>query len=270
MDRGNRAMALSGEPHVLVVAGSDSSGGAGIGRDVETIAALGSRSCLAVTAVTVQTHHAVERLEPVAAALVADQMRAALSANRVAAIKIGMLGSAATVEAVAGVLAMHREIPAVLDPVIAATSGGVLLEDQAQARLKHALLQLCTLVTPNLAELAALGALYGCGSDEIGAAEVRADECQTFMELQARALLGFGCSAVLAKGGHGGGPLATDLLVRPGRPTLSYTSSRVPVAMRGTGCMLSSAIAATLAQGHAIEQAVRLGKSYVDAKLRGG
>ncbi|UUP15743.1 Hydroxymethylpyrimidine/phosphomethylpyrimidine kinase [Nitratireductor thuwali] len=127
MADGDRAMAMKGDRHVLIVAGSDSSGGAGIARDIETVAACGLRSCLAVTAVTVQTHERVERIERVAPENVAAQMRAALAANDVAAIKIGMLGAGGAVEAVAAVLRDHAAVPVVLDPVIAASSGRALL-----------------------------------------------------------------------------------------------------------------------------------------------
>lgn len=118
-------------PHVLIIAGSDSSGGAGIARDVETVSAFGLRSCLAITAVTVQTYATVERIEPMPPELVAAQMRAAFAANPVAAVKIGMLGTAAAIEAVGAVLASNRQVPVVLDPVLASTSGRVLLEDDA-------------------------------------------------------------------------------------------------------------------------------------------
>lgn len=117
--------------HVLVVAGSDSSGGAGLARDVETLSALGPRSCLAVTAVTVQTHEDVERIEYISPDLIAAQMGAAFAANQIAAVKVGMLGRAAAIEAVASILARNRHVPVVLDPVLASTSGRALLEEDA-------------------------------------------------------------------------------------------------------------------------------------------
>lgn len=114
---GNGAVAMSAEKHVLIVAGSDSSGGAGIARDVETVSAFGLRSCLAVTAVTVQTHDTVERVEQMPPDLIAAQMRAAFAANAIVAVKIGMLGTADAVDAVASVLASRLPLPVVLDPV---------------------------------------------------------------------------------------------------------------------------------------------------------
>ncbi len=141
-------MALRREPHVLVVGGSDSSGGAGISRDIETISSIGVRTCLAVTALTVQTHEAVMEIHHLQPSLVADQMRAALQANTVAAIKIGMLATAEIVVAVAGALRENPQVPAVLDPVLASTSGRALLEAGAITAMKRNLMPLCRLVTP--------------------------------------------------------------------------------------------------------------------------
>lgn len=237
-------------PHVLVVAGADSSGGAGIVRDIETIAAFGLRACLAVTAVTVQTHKAVTRSETCAADLVEAQMRAALDANRVAAIKIGMLGSAANVEAVARVLADHPGVPAVLDPVIAASSGRALLADDALAALRTLLMPLCALVTPNLPELALLA-----GSEP-------ADD-DAGIHAQAARLIGDGAAAVLAKGGHGAGARAVDMLFRRATPPLRFEGPRLGGTMRGTGCMLASAIAAGLACGSGLEAGIAAAKTHV-------
>ena len=126
---------MTAMPHVLVVAGSDSSGGAGIVRDIETLAAFGVKASVAITAITVQTHHGVEHADPVAPERVAQQMRAALSANPIAAIKIGMLATAATICAFAQVLADHPGIPVVLDPVLVSTSGRALLDPDATEAL---------------------------------------------------------------------------------------------------------------------------------------
>ncbi|TIP76712.1 MAG: hydroxymethylpyrimidine/phosphomethylpyrimidine kinase, partial [Mesorhizobium sp.] len=128
-------MALRREPHVLVVGGSDSSGGAGIARDIETISALDLRTCLAVTAVTVQTHEAVTEIHNLQPGLVADQMHAALQA-KVAAIKIGMLATEQIIVAVADVLRQNPQIPAVIDPVLVSSSGWPLLDTGAIGALK--------------------------------------------------------------------------------------------------------------------------------------
>lgn len=242
-------------PHVLVVAGSDSSGGAGIARDIETIAAFGLRSCLAVTAVTVQTHHTVEAVELVAPDLVAAQMRAALTANPVAAIKIGMLGTEETVRIVAEVLEGHRGLSVVLDPVLASTSGRILLASSAITVLKERLMPLCSLITPNLPELALLtGSRQAVGDAEL----IR----------QSRVMLDAGVAALLVKGGHAIGGTSTDLLFQQDAADLRFDAPRLEVSMRGTGCMLASAIAAQLALGMMIGEAVERAKRHVFDALR--
>ncbi|WP_157019528.1 bifunctional hydroxymethylpyrimidine kinase/phosphomethylpyrimidine kinase [Mesorhizobium xinjiangense] len=248
-------MAMIEDTHVLVVAGSDSSGGAGIARDIETIAAFGLRACLSVTALTVQTHERIERIELAPPDLVTAQMRAALGANRIGAVKIGMLGSGGTVKAVAATLAEHPHIPVVLDPVLAATSGRPLLPERDIVLMRQRLMPLCTLVTPNLPELALLTG-SAIPSD-------RAD-----VEAQARRLLETGCVGVLVKGGHADDAEAADLLVRPGRPAQWFKAPRVASGLRGTGCMLASAIAAGLADGASLEDGVRQAKAHVLQRLR--
>lgn len=180
-------MALRREPHVLVVGGSDSSGGAGIARDIETISSIGVRTCLAVSAVTVQTHDTVRDIHHLQPGLVADQMRAALQANKVAAIKIGMLATAEIIAAVAVVLHENRHAPTVLDPVLASTSGRALLEAGAIAIMNRNLIPLCHLVTPNLIELALL----------VGS-ELAVDEGGAVW--QGQELLAAGAQAILIKG----------------------------------------------------------------------
>lgn len=241
-------------PHVLIVAGSDSSGGAGIIRDVETVSAFGLRSSLAVTAVTVQTHARVERIEQMPPDLVAEQMRAAFAANSITAVKIGMLGSAATIDAVASVLASSLPVPVVLDPVLASTSGRALLDDDAIDVLKHKLLPLSALVTPNLPELALLtGQSVASSEHEI----VR----------QARLLLETGVQAVLAKGGHAEGAQSIDLLVQPGNAVRSFGALRLNATLRGTGCMLASAVAAHLALGEPLDMSIDNAKRHVFTRL---
>ncbi|RUW73222.1 MAG: hydroxymethylpyrimidine/phosphomethylpyrimidine kinase [Mesorhizobium sp.] len=243
-------------PHVLIVAGSDSSGGAGIARDIEIVSAFGLRSCLAVTAVTVQTHSAVERIEQMPPELIAAQMRAAFAANTVAAVKIGMLGTAAAIEAVGSVLASNPQIPAVLDPVLASTSGRRLLEDDAIDALCRDLMPVCRLVTPNLVELAAL----------IGSALARDEERARLQGEELSKTLG---TAVLVKGGHGRGSKSVDFLLQPDSPAIEFEAPRLGQGMRGTGCMLSSAIAASLALGISLEESVCAGKQFVfDALAR--
>lgn len=245
---------MNGDPHVLVVGGSDSSGGAGIVRDVETVAAFGLRACVAVTAVTVQTHRSVECIETMAPGLIAEQMRAAFAANDIGAVKVGMLGTEPAVKAVAAVLTERMPVPVVLDPVLASTSGRALMTDDGAGALKRLLFPLSTVVTPNLAELAVLA----------GSAQAR-DEME--VALQADTLLGCGAAAVLAKGGHGNGGNSTDILVRRDAAALRFKARRVDAGMRGTGCMLASAIAGGLASGRSLEESVRAAKHFVRRKL---
>ncbi|GLR45922.1 hydroxymethylpyrimidine/phosphomethylpyrimidine kinase [Mesorhizobium amorphae] len=248
-------MALKRDPYVLVVGGSDSSGGAGIARDIETIASIGVRTCLAVTAVTVQTHEAVTAIHHLQPSLVADQMRAALQANDVAAIKIGMLATAEIIVAVAAVLHENRHVPTVLDPVLASTSGRALLEAGAIAVMKRNLMPLCCLVTPNLLELAFLvGAEHATNESDA----VR----------QGQTLLAAGLKALLIKGGHASGPRSTDVLVRADQDPLRFGTPRLARKMRGTGCVLASAIAAYQATGESMEIAVRQAKLLVFEKIR--
>jgi hydroxymethylpyrimidine/phosphomethylpyrimidine kinase len=242
------------KPRVVVVGGTDSSGGAGVSRDIETLAAFGVEACPAVTAVTVQTHDAVERVELLPGDLVGEQMAAAVRSGAVAAIKIGMLGRAAAVHAVAGFLKGHPHIPAVLDPVLVSTSGGMLMDDDAVLLLSAELLPRCMLVTPNLPELAVL---TGQGLAESREAIAR----------QGGALLAGGCRAVLVKGGHGSGPCSTDILFAGTGEPVAFSLPRLKGSMRGTGCMLASACAAGLASGDTLEDSIRSAKRYVFERI---
>ncbi|PZV34463.1 hydroxymethylpyrimidine/phosphomethylpyrimidine kinase [Mesorhizobium kowhaii] len=248
-------MALRRDPYVLVVGGSDSSGGAGIARDIETIASIGVRTCLAVTALTVQTHEAVMEIHHSQPSLVADQMRAALQANEVAAIKIGMLATAEIIVAVAGVLRENPQVPAILDPVLASTSGRALLEAGAIAVMKRNLMPLCRLVTPNLVELALL----------VGS-ELAVDEDSA--KWQGQELLNTGAQALLIKGGHASGPRSTDILLRSDHEPVRFDTPRLATSIRGTGCMLASAIAAHMAKASSLEDSVREGKLFVFETLK--
>lgn len=248
-------MALTGEPHVLVVAGTDSSGGAGIARDVETIAALGLRASLAVTAVTVQTHAAVRAVHVIPAALVADQMGAAFEANRIGSVKIGLLPDRATIEAVAAALPAHPEVPAVLDPVMAASSGRRLAETTTAAALVETLLPHVFLATPNWPELARLSENPLAMSQEEAIA-------------QGASLLDRGARHVLVKGGHAAEGKGTDILLRAGHPPVRFEGPVLAGEIRGTGCILSSAIAAALAKDFDLEQAIEKGREAVRRAFR--
>jgi hydroxymethylpyrimidine/phosphomethylpyrimidine kinase len=232
---------------VLVIAGSDSSGGAGIARDLATLAALKVRSLCAVTAVTVQSSERVLAVHPLSAELVAAQVAAACAAGAPGAVKIGMLANAAIVRAVAAVL--PARVPVVLDPVLAASSGGELLDAAGRVALPELLPQV-TLLTPNIPEAARLlGVAPAC--DEQG------------LLAQARALLALGPEAVLIKGGHGQGGEAIDLLVTRAHEPQRLCAPRRAGTRRGTGCALASAIAAFLAQGLTLAESCARGKRYV-------
>ena len=240
---------------VLVIAGTDSSGGAGLARDVATLTRLGVEAQCAVTAVTAQTDRGVTAVELLLPRLVQAQIGAALATRRAAAIKIGMLGSGAIVAAVAEAIPPSARMPLVLDPVLAASAGGVLLDAPGQAALLALLLPRTTLLTPNIPEAAQLlGAAPASSVAEIIA--------------QGRALCARGAGAVLMKGGHAGGELATDWLVTAEGGVLEFSAPRLTGARRGTGCALASAIAAGLAAHVPLELACRRAKEHVTELLR--
>lgn len=229
---------------ILVIAGTDSSGGAGLTRDAATAAALGFDIKPVVTAVTVQTDASVLAIHPVPADLVTAQIDAAFADVPPLAIKIGMIGSAAIAEAIAARLAA-RALPIVIDPVLAASSGARLLHADAAWRL----FAQADLLTPNLPEAAALTASAPASTD----AELVA---------QARQILQNGCRAVLIKGGHGAGPMATDHLF-DARGHLRLSAPRSARNRRGTGCTLATAIACHLARGDSLAAACGGAKHHV-------
>lgn len=246
-------MEMTGQrPHVLVVAGTDSSGGAGIARDVETLAAFGLRACLSITAVTAQTDGRVEWVECMPPALVETQIRAALAGGQVRAVKLGMLARPETASAVHRALSESRDIPLVVDPVLVSSSGRALMEGDGVSAYRN-LFPLATLLTPNLPELAVLS---GCAEARSEGEAIR----------QARQLIRHGARAVLVKGGHASGPEAVDLLVTADGLT-RHALPRLEASMRGTGCALASAIAANLALGRDLSRSVSEAKAFVRLKF---
>ena len=240
----------------LTIAGSDSSGGAGIQADLKTFCAFGVYGASVVTALTAQNTRRVSAIEAVAPQLVATQLEAVLSDLDVAAVKTGMLANAAIVDVVARRLRAGPPRPLVVDPVMAASSGGALLAGDGFALLRDALLPLATLLTPNRPEAALL----------LGAREA-ADEEEAVA--QAKALRALGCGAVLLKGGHASGAEAVDILCdgeirRFARPRLASHHGH------GSGCTLAAAIAALIAQGVGLAQAVERAKTYVWQALAEG
>jgi hydroxymethylpyrimidine/phosphomethylpyrimidine kinase len=238
----------------LTIAGSDSGGGAGIQADLKTFSALGAYGASAITALTAQNTRGVQAIHNVPPEFVAQQIQSVLSDIDVKAIKIGMLSSAAIIDAVADALVPYPGIPIVLDPVMVAASGDPLLEASAMDALHQRLLPMAILVTPNLPEAAMLlGRPIASTEEDILA--------------QGQDILLLGAKAVLIKGGHGSGPQSTDFLI-----TLqSVTRFSVPRIrtenVHGTGCTLSSAIAAGLAKGLPLPQAVEEAKGYITAAI---
>ena len=245
---------MSGRPSVLVIAGSDSSGGAGIVRDLKVLADFGVDGLCAVSAVTAQTHGHVVSVHHVPPEIVRTQIRTALESTAISAIKIGMLGTAATVTAVADSLSRAAAIPIVLDPVLLSSSGGVLLDEEGRAEMRSRLFPLATVLTPNIPEAASL-----CGTTPATSREALLE--------QARSLLATGARAVLLKGGHAAGAEAVDLLLTEHNTPQWLGAPRLEARCRGTGGALASAIAAGLASGLSVEGACRSGKEYVHSML---
>jgi hydroxymethylpyrimidine/phosphomethylpyrimidine kinase len=242
-------------PIALTIAGSDSSGGAGIQADLKTFAALGVYGASAITALTAQNTQGVDAVLVVPPDFVARQIRVVARDLDLRAVKIGMLATAEIIEAVAEQLKALEGTPVVLDPVMVAASGDVLLDEDAIETLRKVLLPRATLITPNLPEAAKL-------LDQVEAKSERD------MRAQAEALRALGAQAVLIKGGHADGPEAVDILV-DGEGELRLTAPRVATEnTHGTGCTLSSAVAAELAKGASLREAVTRAKAYVTAALQ--
>ncbi|HJR57381.1 MAG TPA: bifunctional hydroxymethylpyrimidine kinase/phosphomethylpyrimidine kinase [Rhizomicrobium sp.] len=248
---------MSSLPRLLIIAGSDSGGGAGIQADIKTASAFGVYAMTAITAVTVQNTLGVSGWHPVPPETVRGQIEACLSDIGADAIKTGMLGDAAMIETVAASLRDHAAgIPLVLDPVMVAKGGAKLLADDAVNAIRTKLLPLATLVTPNLPECEALIG-FAPGSD----AEAR-EAGRKFHALGAR--------HVLFKGGHASGSVVRDILADGETGALIVLeASRIETRhTHGTGCTLASAIASGLAQKRPLEEAVRRAHTYVQEAIR--
>ena len=240
-------------PIAVTIAGSDSGGGAGIQADLKTFAALGVYGASVITALTAQNTKGVAAVHEVRPAFVTAQIDAVFSDLAVGAVKIGMLGNAEIIAAVAAGLARYEQANVVLDPVMAATSGAPLLDPHAVDALRD-LLPLVLVVTPNLAEAAALL--------DLPEAKDEAD-----MLRQADSLLALGANAVLMKGGHAEGAESIDLLVTA-TASIRVIADRIATRnTHGTGCTLAAAIAAGLAKGQGLTESVRAAKEYVTAAI---
>ncbi len=241
--------------NILSIAGSDPSGGAGIQADLKTFAARGTYGMAVLTALTAQNTQGVSGVHLVPPAFVAAQIADVFSDVRVDAVKIGMIASAEIADAVANSLSSRRGLPIVLDPVMVAKGGASLLAQEAVEALTRRLVPRATVLTPNLPEAAAL-------LDEAEAID------RAGMEDQARRLLALGPKAVLLKGGHLPGTESPDVLVTPDR---LHWFEGVRVLTRnthGTGCSLSSAIAAELGKGRTLADAAAAAKSFIAGAVR--
>lgn len=238
----------------VTIAGSDSGGGAGIQADLKTFSALGVYGASVVTALTAQNTLGVQAIHDVPAEFIAAQIDSVFSDLAVSATKIGMLSQVPVIEAVASGLDRHKVGNVVLDPVMVATSGDRLLNPGAVSALRRLLFPCAALVTPNLLEAAALlDQPVAMGEDD--------------MLAQGQRLIGEGARAVLMKGGHGTGDTSLDLLVSP-EGVVRLEAARIDTLnTHGTGCTLSSAIAAGLAKGFPLGQAVSEAKDYVTAAI---
>jgi hydroxymethylpyrimidine/phosphomethylpyrimidine kinase len=238
----------------LTIAGSDSSGGAGIQADLKTFAALEVCGASVIAALTAQNTQGVAEVMQVPRGFVLAQMRAVAADLEVRAIKIGMLGTRGVIEAVAEGLNLFPRTPVVLDPVMVAGSGDVLLESDAIDSLRTKLLPLATLITPNLPEAATL----------LGEAPAIGEFA---MRRQVHKLLKLGPKSVLLKGGHAEGSEAVDLFAQ-GDKEMRLAAPRINTRnTHGTGCTLSAAIAAELAKGVDLTTAVGKAKAYVTAAI---
>jgi hydroxymethylpyrimidine/phosphomethylpyrimidine kinase len=241
-------------PIALTIAGSDSSGGAGIQADLKTFAAFGVYGASVITALTAQNTRGVSGIHQVPAEFVTAQIDAVFGDLPVNAAKIGMVAERSVIGAIAAGLERWSPKRVVFDPVMVATSGDRLLASDAVDALRQKLIPRADIITPNLPEAAAL-------LDEQIAASASA------IGSQGKRLLAMGCGAVLIKGGHGGGTESIDYLVREGS-VVTLPAPRIATKnTHGTGCSLSSAIAAGLAMGNDLETAVRNAKIWISAAI---
>jgi hydroxymethylpyrimidine/phosphomethylpyrimidine kinase len=244
-------------PRVLSIAGSDSGGGAGIQADLKTIAALGGYGMTAITALTAQNTQGVRAIHAVPLSMLSDQVDAVVEDIGVDAVKIGMLHSADTVRTVAAALKRHGLTRVVLDPVMIATSGAKLIDDEAIEVLVQELFPLASVVTPNL--------------DEASLLVKRPLRSEADMEPAGHALLEMGAPAALVKGGHLAGDTVSDLLLARGAEPVWLRGPRIASPnTHGTGCTLSSAIATRLALGDDLGRATLNAREFVRGALAAG
>jgi hydroxymethylpyrimidine/phosphomethylpyrimidine kinase len=247
-------MTSSSIPIALTIAGTDPSGGAGIQADLKAFSALGVYGATVITALVAQNTQGVRSIHDVPPPFIAEQLASVFDDLDVKAVKIGMLSRPEVIETIAKSLDHYKQKTIVLDPVMVAASGDSLLVPEAVEALRTILIPKALLITPNMPEAAAL----------LG--ETIAED-EAAMERQAEKLLKLGCRAVLLKGGHGKGAESIDILFDE-TGSSRFASKRVATNnTHGTGCTLSSAIAAGLAKGQSLRIAVQNGKDYVSAAI---
>jgi hydroxymethylpyrimidine/phosphomethylpyrimidine kinase len=236
--------AAQSPPAVLAFAASDPTGGAGVQADLLTLAALGCHPLSVLTALTVQDTHGVEALLPIEAEWVTRQARRLLDDVPAAAFKLGVLGSASNAQAVAEIIAQHAGVPLVVDPVLASGRGDPLAVDDVVSALRHRLLPLATVATPNVREAAQLGGV--------------------------QAMLDAGCRYVLVTGTHDETPQVINRLIDASGVVAEERWDRLPGSYHGSGCTLASAIAAFLAHGRPVIEACRLAQAFTWNSLKDG
>ena len=244
-------------PVVLSIAGSDSSGGAGIQADLKTISALGCYGTTAITAITVQNTLGVSDIYPIPAEFVKAQIRAVMDDLKPVTIKIGMVHSAELARAIAEALSDYPGVPVIFDPVMAATSGDLLIEDDTVATLKNLFFRLTEIVTPNLDEASILAGM----------------EVKTIGDMKEAALriMQYGCNAVLIKGSHLKGPDLFDVyLNKDGDEQIFRAAAIDSMNTHGTGCSLSSAIASFMALGNDLNTSIAKSKIYIQMAIEHG
>lgn len=240
-------------PIALTVAGSDSGGGAGIQADIKAMSATGSYACSVIAALTAQNTQGVTGVMPIPADFIRAQFDAVFSDIPIKAVKVGMLADVPTIEVVADCLRQYQPDFVVLDPVMVATSGDLLLAEDAVSSLIELMLPLADVVTPNLPEAMALLGQHG---------ETEPETEQGLLSL-AKGILELGCQSVLVKGGHQSNNESVDYWLN-GTLTERFSAKRIETRnTHGTGCTLSSSIASYLAQGNDILEAITLAKSYI-------
>lgn len=244
-------------PSVLAIAGFDGSGGAGIQADIKTISALGCYATSVLTALPVQNTQGVQGIHPIPETAVAEQLEAVMDDIFPSAIKIGMVHTPKLVETIAATLKKYKQVPLVFDPVMVATSGHPLIEEETIAALVELLLPMATIITPNMDEAAILAQMDVNTLKE--------------MRLAGEHIHQMGCNSILMKGGHQDTATLTSLFFEPSDRCHSFEVKKIDTKnTHGSGCTLSSAIATYLARGENLHTAVDLGQRYVHNAIDNG